>query len=68
MAVFKVQLPPVGYQVKGTFQGFQTSGPLFDNFAKEVKARLNLEMKAVGIIKVEDVYSTAPPNPGAKLV
>ena len=26
VAVFKMQMPPVGYQVKGTFQGFQTSG------------------------------------------
>jgi len=30
VAAFKPQLPPTGYQVKGTFQGFQTSGPLFD--------------------------------------
>ena len=33
VAVFKIQVPPAGYQVKGTFQGFQTSGPIFDIFA-----------------------------------
>jgi len=67
VAVFKVEVPPVGYQVKGTFQGFQTSGPLFDNFAKQVKQMLNLDIRAVGMIKVDEVYSAAPPNPGAKL-
>jgi predicted pyridoxine 5'-phosphate oxidase superfamily flavin-nucleotide-binding protein len=67
VAVFKMQLPPVGYQVKGTFQGFQTSGPLFDNFAKVVKEKLNLDIKAVGVIKVDEVYSAGPPNPGEKL-
>ena len=66
-AVFKIQ-PPVGFQVKGTFQGFQTSGPLFDNFAKQVKQMLNLDIRAVGVIKVDEVYSAAPPNPGVKLV
>jgi predicted pyridoxine 5'-phosphate oxidase superfamily flavin-nucleotide-binding protein len=67
VAVFKMQLPPVGYQVKGTFQGFQTSGPLFDTFAQQVKQLLNLDIRSVGVIKVDEVYSAAPPNPGAKL-
>ena len=67
MAVFKIQVPPIGYQLKGTFQGFQTSGPLFDSFAGEVKKMLNLDITAVGVIKVDEVYSAAPPNAGAKL-
>jgi len=67
VAVFKIQVPPVGYQVKGTFQGFQTSGPLFDTFAKQVKEMLKLDIRAVGVIKVDEVYSAAPPNPGTKL-
>jgi predicted pyridoxine 5'-phosphate oxidase superfamily flavin-nucleotide-binding protein len=67
VAVFKMQMPPVGYQVKGTFQGFQDSGPLFDNIAKAVKGALGLDIKAVGVIKVDEVYSAAPPNPGAKI-
>ncbi|MFC1937167.1 hypothetical protein ACFLWY_01255 [Chloroflexota bacterium] len=53
--------------MKGTFQGFQTSGPLFDAFAGQVKQMLNLDIKAVGVIKVDGVYSAAPPNAGAKL-
>jgi len=67
VAVFKMQMPPVGYQVKGTFQGFQESGPLFDNVAKGVKAALGLDIRAVGVIKVDEVYSAGPPNPGAKI-
>ena len=67
VAVFKIEVPPVGYQVKGTFQGFQTSGPVFDTFAKQIKDMLKLDIKAVGVIRVDAVYSAAPPNPGAKL-
>lgn len=66
-AVFTMALPPVGYQVKGTFQGFQTSGALFDTFAKQVKQLLNLDIKAVGVIKVDEVYAAGVPNPGAKM-
>ncbi|MFH1625853.1 MAG: pyridoxamine 5'-phosphate oxidase family protein [Pseudomonadota bacterium] len=57
------KMPPAGYQVKGTFQGFQTSGPLFDQFAKNVKERLKRDIKAVGIVKVEEIWSVAPGRP-----
>jgi predicted pyridoxine 5'-phosphate oxidase superfamily flavin-nucleotide-binding protein len=67
VAVFKMQMPPLGYQVKGTFQGFQTSGPLFDTFAKQIKEMLKTEIRAIGLIKVDAVYSAAPPKPGTKL-
>ena len=67
VAVFKMQMPPLGYQVKGTFQGFQTSGPLFDTFAKQIKEMLKTEIRAIGLIKVDEVYSAAPPKPGTKL-
>jgi len=67
VAVFKMELPPVGYQLKGTFQGFQNSGALFDSFAKQIKEMLNLDIKAVGVIKVDEVYSAGVPNPGAKM-
>jgi predicted pyridoxine 5'-phosphate oxidase superfamily flavin-nucleotide-binding protein len=67
VAVFKMELPPVGYQLKGTFQGFQTSGPLFDSFAGQIKEQLNLDIKGVGVIKVDEVYSAGVPNPGAKI-
>jgi predicted pyridoxine 5'-phosphate oxidase superfamily flavin-nucleotide-binding protein len=59
--------PVEGYQVKGTFLGYQTSGDLFDRFAKTVKEKIKLEIKAVGIIRVDEVYAVAPPEPGKKI-
>ena len=67
VTVFKMDLPPVGYQVKGTFQDFQTSGPLFDAFAEKVKQLLGMDIKSVGVVKVDEIYSAGVPNPGAKL-
>ncbi len=60
--------PVMGYQIKGTFLGFQTSGELFDRFAKEIKERIKLNIKAVGTIKVDEIYAVAPPEPGKKIV
>ena len=58
--------PVTGYQIKGTFLGFQTSGDLFDKFAKEVKERINVDIRAVGPIRVDEIYAVAPPEPGRK--
>ncbi len=57
-----------GYQIKGKFLGFQTSGELFEQTAKRVKELLGLEIKSVGTIRVEEVYSVGPPEPGKRLV
>jgi len=59
--------PLAGYQIKGTFLGFQTSGELFERFAKEVKERIKLDIRAVGTIRVDEVYAVAPPEPGKKI-
>ena len=59
--------PLSGYQVKGTFQGFQTSGEVFDRFAEEIEKRLGLEIRAVGLIAVEEVYAVGPPEPGKRV-
>jgi hypothetical protein len=64
--VFKMS-PLAGYQIKGTFLGFQTSGELFDRFAKEIKERIKVNIKAVGTIKVDEVYAVAPPQAGKKI-
>jgi predicted pyridoxine 5'-phosphate oxidase superfamily flavin-nucleotide-binding protein len=58
-------LPVTAYQLKGTFLGFQTSGPLFDNFLKrvaEMRARgVNLPpLKSVGTIRVDEVFAASP--------
>jgi len=60
------KFPPAGYQVKGTFQGFQTSGPLFDQFAKNVKEKMKLDVKGVGTIKVEEVFTVNPRDAAKK--
>jgi predicted pyridoxine 5'-phosphate oxidase superfamily flavin-nucleotide-binding protein len=67
VAVFKTDLPPVGYQVKGTFQEFQTSGQVFDTFARQVKELLNMDINGVGLIKVDEVYFAGVPTPGVKI-
>jgi hypothetical protein len=68
VAALAIRMDPVaGYQIKGTFQGFQTSGELFDRFAKEIKERIKMNIKAVGTIKVDEVYAVAPPQPGKKI-
>jgi len=64
--VFKMS-PVAGYQIKGTFIGFQTSGELFNIFAKGIKERIHLDIKAVGTIRVDEVYAVAPPLPGKKI-
>ena len=58
-----------GYQIKGTFQEFLTSGPIFEEMKEAVKEKLKLDAKSAGIIKVEEVFSVSPgPNAGKKLV
>jgi uncharacterized protein len=59
--------PVAGYQVKGTFLGYQTSGELFEGFAKTVKEKIKLDIRAVGTIRVDEVYAVAPPEPGKKM-
>ncbi|MBT4513264.1 MAG: pyridoxamine 5'-phosphate oxidase family protein [Chloroflexi bacterium] len=49
-----------GCQIKGTFQGFQSGGPLFDEYAQLIKqtgtsARWMSNVQEVGIIKVQEV-------------
>lgn len=59
----------VAYQVKGKFQGFKKGGPLFDFVASVPLLRYNAYWgpKAVGTIKVEEVYSACPPLGGKKI-
>ncbi len=58
-------LPVTAYQLKGTFLGFQTSGPLFDNFSKhgdEMRTRgIKLPiLKSVGTIRIDEVFAASP--------
>jgi hypothetical protein len=68
VAVFCIQMLPVGYQIKGTFQGFETSGKIYDSYAKRIKEQINMDIPAVGVIKVDSVFALGPPEPGLQVV
>ena len=53
-------IPPKGFQVKGTFQGFQTSGPIYDAVRGEVEKKTGRGIKGVGLIKTEEGYMVHP--------
>ena len=59
----------IAYQVKGTFEGFQTSGPLFEMFASHPYLKYNAYSgpRAVGMIHVDSVYTACPPLPGKEI-
>ena len=59
--------PMSGYQLKGAFAGFQTSGPIFDAFSEKVMAAMKLPVKSVGLIKVENVFEGSPGKDSKKL-
>jgi uncharacterized protein len=58
--------PATAYQLKGTFDGFQTSGPIFDNFAKKMAER-KMPIKSVGFIKINEVFAASPGQGSKKL-
>ena len=72
-SVTVLKLPTTAYQLKGTFLGFQTSGPLFDYFSKrvaELAHALKKELpppKSVGTIRVDEVYAASPGAGSEKL-
>ena len=58
----------VGYQLKGTFARFQTSGPIFDSFSEKVMELMKLQIKSVGFIKVDEVFEASPGKDSKKIV
>lgn len=61
VAIVVSKTRPTVYQIKGIFQGYKTSGPLFDTFTKMLESR-KMKPKAAGTIKVEEIYSSMPPK------
>lgn len=55
------------YQIKGTFEGFQETGPLAASVNEMVYNAIKMQIKAVGLGSVDEVYSACMDNPGAKL-
>jgi hypothetical protein len=67
VAIIIFKGPMVGYQLKGTFAGFQTSGPIFESFSEKVMSAMKLQIKSVGIIKVDDIFEASPGKDSKKL-
>ena len=65
--------PWSSYQVKGTFEGFQRSGPLYDlaqTLSKEsplLKGKFYFYIKQIGVIRVDEVYLSQVPIPGKRI-
>jgi predicted pyridoxine 5'-phosphate oxidase superfamily flavin-nucleotide-binding protein len=57
-----------GFQIKGTFVEYQTSGPVYEGFQKglEMKGYKNVPIRA-GIVKVDEVYAQSPGQNSKKL-
>jgi predicted pyridoxine 5'-phosphate oxidase superfamily flavin-nucleotide-binding protein len=67
VAIAAFKGPMTGYQIKGTFVGFQASGPIYENFAKKIMDAMKLQIKSVGIIKVDAVFAASPGQDSKKL-
>ena len=60
----------LSYQVKGVFEGFETSGPLYESISQRSEYFFNayFGVRAVGVIRVQEVYSSCPPLPGRRII
>ena len=67
VAVTVFQPDTVGYQVKGTFQGFVKEGEIYDVYAKHVKEQINMEIPSVGVIAGGLGLYALPAEPGLQL-
>lgn len=68
ISVFK---PPTrGYQAKGVFVGWQTSGPIYDKITQRLQQLakgLPLTPRAVGLIRITEAYGLSPASRGMKV-
>lgn len=60
----------IAYQAKGTFEGFYTSGPYYEMISLRPEYFYNayFGIRAVGVVRVKEVYSSCPPLPGRRIV
>ena len=74
-SVIGIYQPPIeGYQIKGTFIKWHTSGELYDQFVEEVNEMMQSlglsapdKLDAVGVIKVTEAYALSLPMAGEKV-
>jgi len=67
--VFKFPFAPpfAAYQIKGRFAEYQTSGPMFEQFAKVIKEAIGADITGVAMIKIESIFSQSPQDAGKKI-
>jgi predicted pyridoxine 5'-phosphate oxidase superfamily flavin-nucleotide-binding protein len=60
----------ISYQIKGTFLGFEKSGKFYEMLSESVEFKYNPHFgaRAVGVIKVAEVYTACAPLPGRRIV
>ncbi|OUJ18595.1 Pyridoxine 5'-phosphate oxidase family protein containing flavin binding domain [Methanonatronarchaeum thermophilum] len=57
-----------GYQLKGTCSEIKSSGALFEEKKEMLAEKMDLDLQALCMIDVEEVFSTAPgPDAGSKI-
>jgi predicted pyridoxine 5'-phosphate oxidase superfamily flavin-nucleotide-binding protein len=71
VTVFKP--PMAGYQAKGIFLGWQTSGPVYEKYIAKAKERIektgiSSEVKGIGTLQINEVYSINPLLTGKRIV
>lgn len=69
-AAVLVWVPPSScYELKGTFEGFQKSGPLYDAISNSPAVRFltTVNPRGIGAIKVESIFLSQPPLPGYRI-
>lgn len=68
LAIAVLKPPMTGYQIKGTFTEFITSGPFFKMWSDMIFSAIPVSIRGIGIVGVDEVYSLSPMNqPGQKL-
>jgi predicted pyridoxine 5'-phosphate oxidase superfamily flavin-nucleotide-binding protein len=68
VVIFVYKAPTTAYQIKGTFLNFQDSGAIYEQFV-DVLAEMGAKasLRAVGLVKVDAVYSSKPGDYSKKL-
>jgi predicted pyridoxine 5'-phosphate oxidase superfamily flavin-nucleotide-binding protein len=65
-----IWVPPLAsYQLKGSFEGWLKSGPIYDAFNSSPMMRLQNvgNAKAIGLIKVKEIYLSMMPKAGQRI-
>lgn len=61
--------PAVCYELKGTFEGWQTTGPLYEalNSSSLLRYMTAVNARGVGTIKIDSIFLSQLPLPGRRI-